>query len=83
MRTEQTAQEMTCTEALDSIAGTVYAAHIKAGLNWRKAKKLAFKVRRAFRFLPAYRILNAVRDGKKVRKDHLAKFYERYLLDGE
>ena len=33
MRTEQTAHEMTCTEALDSIAGTVYAAHIKASLN--------------------------------------------------
>lgn len=78
---QQTAYEMTCTEALDSIAGTVYAAHIKAGLNWRKAKKLANKLRKRYRWLPAYLILNTVRDGRAIRKDRRARFYEKRLSE--
>ncbi len=81
MRNIQTDYEKTCTEALDSIAWTVYIAHIKAGLNWRKAKKLANKLRLRYRFLQAYLILNTVRDGRAIRKDRRAKFYEKRLKE--
>ena len=82
MRAVQTAYEMTCTEALDSIADTVYAAYlVRDGFNWRKAKKLSNKLRKRYRWLQAYLILNTVRDGRAIRKDRRARFYEKRLSE--